>query len=297
MVSFEGKPVLVTGTSSGIGRAVCELLAAKGCDVIAGARKNADLEVLAKIPHVRPIRLDVRSPEDVERAVAQVKEWGQGLHGLVNCAGVVGLGALVDTPPEEFDRVVGVNLTAVHRIVHAFGPMICASQGRIVNISSIGGCLVDIWLGPYGTSKHGLEGYSEILHDEMAMLGVHVSTIEPGDFRSRIAENFYNLIGGRLESLSTNTIFQAQIREVADWYRNTPGAIDRSTLPDPTPVAEAVFSALFSEKPKPRYLVSDTDTARRVIDKMLERVVEVNNGHATPLSGPELVERLRKVLG
>lgn len=292
-----GRPVLVTGSSSGIGRAVCEFLATKECTVIAGARRTEDLEALAKIPRVRPIRLDVTSPGDVGRAVAQVQEWGQGLHGLVNCAGVAGLGALLDTSQEEFDRVVGVNLASVHRLVRAFGPMICASQGRIVNMSSIGGFMTETWLGPYGTSKHGLEGYSEVLRDELARLGVHVSTIEPGAFRSRMGENFYNLIGGRLESLWTNAIFRDQMREVADWYQNTPGAIDRSTLPEPTPVAEAVFSALFSENPKARYLVADADTATKVIDEMLRRVVEVNRGQATPLSGAELVERLHKALG
>ena len=296
MLAVENKPVLVTGTSSGIGRTACEFLATRGCPVIAGARTSGDLEALAKIPHVRPIRLDVGSPESVDRAVTQVGQWGQGLYGLVNCAGVAGLGALVDTSQEEFDRVVGVNLTGVHRMVHAFGPMICASRGRIVNMSSIGGFLTETWLGPYGTSKHGLEGYSEILREELATIGVHVSTIEPGAYRSRIAENFYRHIGGHLEPLWTHSILRDQMRPVADWYQHTPGAIDRSTLPEPTPVAEAVFSALFSENPKPRYLVADAETAKKVVDGMLRRVVEVNNGQGTPLSGPDLVERLKKLI-
>src|SRR5690348_12626488 len=82
------KAVLVTGASSGIGRKITERLAADGLFVYAGARKDADLQALAAIKNVQPVRLDVTSPEDIQDAVALITRAGRGLHGLVNNAGV-----------------------------------------------------------------------------------------------------------------------------------------------------------------------------------------------------------------
>lgn len=86
------------------------------------------------------------------------------------------------------------------------------------------------------------------------------------------------------------------MKQVVDWWFNTPGALDRTRFPEPTPVAEAVSDALFSDHPKPRYLVRSRETAIEVIDKMLERVIEVNDGHSSPLISSELVTRLEKAL-
>lgn len=158
MLLERDRPVLVTGASTGLGRAICEFLASNGHSVYAGVRKKRDFEELSKLPRVVSLQLDVTKPEEVEGAVKQVNEMKRGLHGLVNCAGVAGIGPLLDTPVEELNRVLGVNLIGVHRMIHAFGPLLVESHGRIVNISSIGGFLVDTWLGPYGTSKHALEG-------------------------------------------------------------------------------------------------------------------------------------------
>jgi NAD(P)-dependent dehydrogenase (short-subunit alcohol dehydrogenase family) len=289
-------PVLVTGASSGIGRAVVELLASRGRSVIAGARKKADLDALAQLLHVRPIAVDVTVPAEVDRAVREIRDLGTGLHGLVNCAGVAGVGPLLDTPVEELNRVLGVNLVGTHRMVHAFGPLLVQSRGRIVNVSSIGGFLTESWLGAYGTSKHALEGYSEILHDEMATQGLNVSTIAPGAFRSRIALNYYELVGRDLESRWAGSIFRDRMKALVDWYQSTPGILDRTAYPDPAPVAEAVADALYSEYPKSRYLVTDRETALAVVDRMLARMLEVNRGLPTPLTGPELLARFQRQL-
>ncbi|MDG6996551.1 MAG: SDR family NAD(P)-dependent oxidoreductase [Nitrososphaerota archaeon] len=288
-------PILVTGASSGVGRAICEFLASNGHSVYAGVRKQKDFEELAKLENVSPLQVDVTKNEEIELAVKQVHEWKRGLYGLVNCAGVAGVGPLLDTSIEEFNRVLGVNLIGVHRMVHAFGPMIVESRGRIVNLSSIGGFLVDTWLGPYGTSKHGLEGYDEVLREEMGMHGVQVITIEPGTYKSKIGTNFFDYMGDRINSAWDKSIFKDQMKQVIDWWVNTPGALDRTKWPEPTPIAEAVSDALFSDRPRSRYLVSDRETAVEVIDKMLRRVIEVNEGYVNPLSDSELAARFEKV--
>ncbi len=296
MLYERDRPVLVTGASTGLGRAICEFLASNGHSVYAGVRKKRDFEELSKLSGVVPLQLDVTNPEEVEEAVRQVHEMKRGLCGLVNCAGVAGLGPLLDTPVEELDRVLGVNLIGIHRMIHAFGPLLVESRGRIVNISSIGGFLVDTWLGPYGTSKHALEGYGEVLREEMATHGVQVLTIEPGAYRSRIGTNFIEFMGSEIDTAWQNSIFKDQMKQVLGWWLNTPGALDRTMFPEPTPVAEAVSDALFSDHPKPRYLVSDRETAIEVIDKMLARVIEVNDGYSSPLASSELVTRLEKAL-
>jgi len=287
---------LVTGASSGLGRAISEFLASNGHSVFAGVRKEKDSSELAKTPRITPLRLDVTDPGEIERAVKLVQESGRGLYGLVNCAGVAGLGPLLDTPVEEFNRVLGVNLIGIHRMIHAFGPLLVESRGRIVNMSSIGGFLVDTWLGPYGTSKHALEGYGEVLREEMATHGVQVITIEPAAYRSRMGINFIEFMGSEIDTAWQNSIFKDQMKQVLGWWLNTPGALDRTMFPEPTPVAEAVSDALFSDHPKPRYLVSERETLIEVIDKMLARVIQVNEGNPNGLTSSELMTRLQKAL-
>lgn len=289
-------PVIVTGASSGLGRAICELLASKRRDVYAGVRKQKDSAELAKLPNVTPLVLDVTNSEDVRRGAKTVRESGRGLHGLVNSAGVTGLGPLIDTSVEEFNRVLEVNLVGIHRMIHDFGPLLVESKGRIVNISSIGGFMTDTWLGPYGTSKHALEGYTEILREELAMLGLSVSTIEPMAYRSRMAINAWELLRGEADTKWERSAFRDQIKQVWNWYVNTPGVLERTIYPEPTPVAEAVYDALYSDSPKPRYLVSDRDTATEVIDNILARLIQVNGGQTDPLTDSELAARLRKAL-
>lgn len=289
-------PVLVTGASSGLGRAICEFLASKGHDVYAGVRKQKDFVELAKMPRFIPLILDVTNPEDVERGVKVVRESGRELRGLVNSAGVVGLGPLIDTSMEEFNRVLGVNLVGVHRMIHDFSPLLVESKGRIVNISSIGGFMTDTWLGPYGTSKHGLEGYTEILRAELATQGLSVSIIEPMAYRSKMAINAWELLKEDVDTKWKGSIFQDQIKQVLNWYVNTPGVLERTVYPEPTPVAEAVYDALYSDNPKARYLVSDREAATEVIDSMFARLIQVNNGQTNALTEVELLARFREAL-
>jgi NAD(P)-dependent dehydrogenase (short-subunit alcohol dehydrogenase family) len=279
-----------------LGRAICDFLASKGHEVYAGVRKQKDSAELAKVPNLTPLLLDVTSPEDVERGVKLVRESGRGLHGLVNCAGVAGLGPLIDTSIEEFNRVLGVNLVGVHRMIHGFSPLLVESKGRIVNISSIGGLMTDTWLGPYGTSKHGLEGYTEILREELAMHGLSVSIIEPMAYRSKMAINAWELLKDEADTKWEESIFRDQIMQVWNWYVNTPGVLERTVYPEPTPVAEAVYDALYSDNPKARYLVSDRKAATEVIDSMLARLIQVNGGQTNALTDSELELRLRKAL-
>jgi NAD(P)-dependent dehydrogenase (short-subunit alcohol dehydrogenase family) len=250
------KAILVTGASTGIGRKITERLAADGYFVYAGARKDADLQALGAIQNVQAVRLDVTKPQDIDAAVETVTKAGRGLYGLVNNAGVVTIGPLIDTKPEEFDLVMQVNAYGPYRVTKAFAPLIVAHRGRIINIGSISGILNETDGGAYQMSKHALETYSVTLARELAPSSVQVSIIEPGSYKSDIYKN---------EVKRSGTGGQA----ADEWTK----------LMEPDEVAAAVESALFEPKPKLRYMVVPTQQqAEYTIKAQIEQLVQLNEG-------------------
>lgn len=182
-------PVLVTGASTGIGRHLATRLAGLGHLVFATARKPADLEMLGRIPGVEPVQLDVRNPADVDRAVRQVEARGRGLYGLVNNAGLGGLGLLATWSEEELLEIFDVNALAPIRLTRAFLPLLVRARGRVVNIGSQGGSISMRYFGPYTMTKHALEAFTVSLAEELEPYGVGVSIVQPGGIVSAIGEN------------------------------------------------------------------------------------------------------------
>jgi NAD(P)-dependent dehydrogenase (short-subunit alcohol dehydrogenase family) len=268
------KAILVTGASTGIGRKITERLAADGHFVYAGARKDADLQALGAIQNVQAVRLDVTKPQDIDAAVETVTKAGRGLYGLVNNAGVVTIGPLIDTKPEEFDLVMQVNAYGPYRVTKAFAPLIVAHRGRIINIGSISGILNETDGGAYQMSKHALETYSVTLARELAPSGVQVSIIEPGSYKSDIYKN---------EVKRSGTGGQA----ADEWTK----------LMEPDEVAAAVESALFEPKPKLRYMVVPTQQqAEYTIKAQIEQLVQLNEGQRFTYDRATLIKMLDAAL-
>jgi NAD(P)-dependent dehydrogenase (short-subunit alcohol dehydrogenase family) len=269
------KAILVTGASTGIGRKITERLAAHGYFVYAGARKETDLQALGSIPNVRPVRLDVTRPEDIDAAVESVTKGGRGLYGLVNNAGIYTDAPVIDTSPEEFDLVMKVNLYGPYRVTRAFAPMIKASHGRIVNIGSISGVLNETGAGAYQMSKHAMETFSVTMAQELAPVGVLVSIVEPGSYKSEIVRNTMARSG---------TLTQ---KDVDDWAK----------LKEPDEVAAAVDSALSEPKPKLRYMVvPDADQAQDTIKAQIEQLVQLNEGQPYTYDRAALIKMLDTAL-
>src|SRR5262249_3758260 len=151
-----------------------------------GARSDSDLRSLRAIKNVQPLRLDVTKQQDIDAAVAAVRRGDRGLYGLVNNAGIATTATVLDTKMEEFDAVMAVNVYGPWRMTRAFAPLIIASKGRLINISSINGFNAPAKLGAYAMSKHALEALTDALAEEMAPLGVQVSVVEPGTFKTDI---------------------------------------------------------------------------------------------------------------
>jgi NAD(P)-dependent dehydrogenase (short-subunit alcohol dehydrogenase family) len=265
--------VLVTGASTGIGRKITEHLAAKGYFVYAGARKQTDLDSLATLENVQPIKLDVTRQDDIDAAVATITKAGRGLYGLVNNAGVATVANATETSIEEFTLIMDVNVYGPWRVTRAFAPMILASKGRITTIGSISGILASRDLTAYAMSKHAMEAFADSMAQQMAPLGVQVSIVEPGNFDSDIGKSATQRTG-------QETRFT-----------------DRSKYKKPDDVAMAVEQALFEATPKRRYMVTpDQREAEITIRKQIEQLVQLNEGHLYTYDRAALIKMLDEAL-
>jgi len=285
------KAVLVTGASSGLGRAMTEMMAAKGYFVYAGARKEKDIQELNAIENVQAVRLDVTRQNDIDAAVKTISDAGRGLYGLVNNAGVVVLMPLIETDEEDFNFQMDVNVYGPYRITRAFAPLIIESKGRVSTIGSISGTLSGSTWGPYSMSKHAMEAFSDALADEMKRFDVKVSLIEPGTYQSRIGASAVNRMKQREQKLNGSE-FKAEMDENVEWLTTT-----LAQSGDPNEVAEAVMHALFDANPKPRYLVvPNQEQAEWTINRAIQRLVEQNNDHKYSYDRAALIEMLDKAM-
>jgi len=284
----EQKAVLVTGASTGIGRLIAEKLAADGRFVYAGARKAEDIAALSAIENVQGIRLDVTIQSEIDAAVALVEAGGRGLYAIVNNAGVNVLAPLIEIDEDELDFLFDVNIYGPYRITKAFAPMIIESQGRISNISSISGTLSGPLYGIYSMSKHALEAYTDTLAIEMDILGVHVSAVEPGNFKTNIFHNRCDRMMARGYS-AEGSRFEEFVAPRVEQCRNRPDDPD----PEPHLVADAVSHALFDANPKAHYLVvPEQRQAGWTIGKAIEELVSLNADHEFSYSRDELIQML-----
>lgn len=288
--------ILVTGASTGIGRAITERLASAGLPVLAGARKEKDLEALRQLPNVTPLRLDVTNPDDVLRAASSIRSSGAGLSALVNNAGVGTMGPLVEITVDELHRASSVALDGMHRMVGAMFPFLRESRGRIVNISSVAGFLVEPFFGPYNLSKHEVEIYSDLLREEVAPFGVKVISVEPGAFQTNIYANGVAAMGDGVRARWERSIYRDQLLAAWDRIVDDPDVLYRRALPKPDAVADAVARALSAKEPRPRYLVCSREEAEAIVDRMFGLLREMRELESLGLTRAELRARFEKAL-
>lgn len=285
------KAVLVTGASSGLGRATAEALAAEGYFVYAGARKDADLAELDAIENIQAVRLDVNQQDQIDAAVKMIREAGRGLYGLVNNAGVAVLAPLIEVDEETFHYQMNANIYGVYRVTKAFAPLIIESKGRISVIGSISGTLSDATWGPYSMTKHAMEAYADALADEMLQFDVKVMLIQPGAYRSNIGKTALERLQQQDQPVADSQ-FEKQINEGINWLNRF-----EKDHGDPTEVAQAVMKSLFDDHPKPRYLVVPTqEQAYWTINRAIERMVEQNHDQKFSYDRAELIEMLDAAL-
>lgn len=187
---------VVTGASTGIGRAIAKSLVDAGWRVFGSVRKESDGAAARQelSENFTPLIFDVTDAEAISRGAETVRAalGGRTLGGLVNNAGVAVGGPLRYLPLEELERQLDVNLYGVLRVTQAFLPLLGADKafagpkGRIVNMSSVGGRMASPFMGPYSMSKHALEALSESLRRELMPHGIDVVIVGPGAIRTPI---------------------------------------------------------------------------------------------------------------
>jgi len=281
--------VLITGTSSGIGLRMTEVLSQNGFYVYAGARKPEDLARLDAMENVKSVRLDVTIESEIDAAVTLVREEGRGLFGLINNAGVAVLGPLIELSEEDMDFQLDVNLFGPYRVTRAFADLLIESGGRVLTVGSIAGIVSGPFSGAYSMSKHGVEAYVDALAAELARFDVAVAVVEPGNYKSQILASMVE----RMEASG----YSAEGSRYGSMLDVISGPLDRSQYQEPDDVALAALHFMSSDSPKRRYMVVPNQfEADMTIRQAMREMAQLNEGHAFSYSRDELVEMLDEAL-
>ncbi|TFF96036.1 MAG: SDR family oxidoreductase [Promethearchaeota archaeon] len=259
------KYILITGASTGIGRATAEFLAESGFNIYGGVRKDTDFQELAKLKNIKPIKLDVTNKESIQKAFNYIKKQNTGLDGLVNNAGIARAGPLMDLPIEDLKEQFEVNLFGIHRITKTFFPLLKKNKGRIIMISSDSGFFATPFFGPYCSSKFALEGYSDSLRRELLLCNMKLIIIEPGRVKTPIWDKGEDLL--KRESHSIFMKYAKKIGKDAIKKGKTKGI-------SPREVAKIVYKALTQKNPKLRYLIAPSTFKYRLIKLLPEKWVD-----------------------
>jgi len=262
------KNVVITGASTGIGEACALRMDRHGWRVFAGVRKEADGEALKAQASdmLMPVIIDVTEQPTINVAAEAVTAAAgdAGLHGLVNNAGVGYGGPLEFLDIEELRQQLEVNVVGQIAVTQAFLPLIRQANGRIVNMSSIGGRMATPFIGPYNASKFAMEALTDSLRQELHPWGIHVSIVEPGS----IATPIWQKSKDRVEDIKVRLPEEA-MRYYGDTMDSIEKALDdfeAAGIP-PDEVAKFVEHALTAGTPKTRYVVGRDAQLQRVLVK------------------------------
>ena len=269
----KSRPVLITGCSTGIGRATAERLADEGYNVHATARRPESIEDLAG-RGMKTHAVDVTDEASMEAAVAEVEKDGP-IGALVNNAGYSQSGAIESIPMSSVRRQFETNVFGLIRMCQLVLPgMRGAGSGRIVNMSSMGGKLVFPGGGIYHATKHSVEALSDALRFEVREFGVHVVIIEPG----LIVTDFGETAAGSLADVEEHGPYAGFNAEVARVTANAyTGPMARFGA-GPDAVAKKISKALSASRPNTRYKVTPSaklmmGMRRLMTDRMWDRMV------------------------
>jgi len=265
------RSILITGSSSGIGRATAERFAGRGWRVFASMRNlDAGAAMRARAAdagwRLTTPALDVTSDESVASATADVlRETGGRIDVLVNNAGYYQFGSLEETSPAELRAQLETNVVGVQRVTRAVLPAMRARRtGTIVTIGSVSGRVAIPLVGPYHASKWALEGMIEALRLELIPFGVRVALIEPGVYHTALHDN---------ERLAAGAGADSPYAALLSDYRRQNGKLPRQD--DLTPLIDVIERAATSENPRLRWPVGPTSlTGGRLRAFVPDRVYE-----------------------
>ncbi|WP_028134067.1 SDR family NAD(P)-dependent oxidoreductase [Bradyrhizobium japonicum] len=269
------KTWFISGSSRGLGRAITEAALVAGNRVVATARNLDPLEPLRERfgERLRLATLDVTDEAAAQAAIDLAVEAFGGLDVVVNNAGYGDLGSVEDTSLASFRQQIEVNLIGTIIVTKAAIPVLRKQRrGHIMQVSSVGGRIGAPARAPYSAAKWGIEGFSESLAREMALIGVHVTIVEPGGFRTGFAQTSHETDEGRPEY---DAVVGAAVRMQRDYDGRQPG--------DPAKAAVVVLQLANMDHPPLRIaLGSDAVNAIAAADRL--RLEELERWRALSLS-------------
>lgn len=249
--------VLMSGASSGIGKAAAESLADAGIAVFAGALNENEAAQMraAGRKNIVPVVLDVTNTDSIDAAMEQVRAamGSDGyLYGLVNVAGVDHNAPLQFLEPREIVQMVNVNLTGSMLLTRAALPLMRHHASHIVFVSSAMGLLPTPIVQVYCGTKHGIEGFADALRIELSAVGIKVAIVEPGVIRTpmtSVAMSMFERMIARMDAKHRG-IYEKAMRKIAESSANPPKS--SATTAD---TSRAIKGALTATHPSRRYQV------------------------------------------
>jgi NAD(P)-dependent dehydrogenase (short-subunit alcohol dehydrogenase family) len=257
------KSIVITGVSTGIGRASLDLLHEKGYHIFGSVRNQADADKLSKIYPDRftPLRFDVQNHDEVVKASKVVFEQCETLVGLINNAGIAIPGPLELLSEEQFEKQLDVNVKSIRRITNLFLPLLgtkpgsAKQPGRIINISSVSGLFNSPFNGAYSISKHALESMTDIYRRELRRYGIKVIAIEPGPIKTEIWKKNLN----KMDEFKDSDYYEV-LQKADKIIENA----ERNALPVEN-LSRLVAKCLTVSRPKTRYIVHKNKFAFRLM--------------------------------
>jgi hypothetical protein len=274
------RSVVITGVSTGIGKAAAQALIARGFKVFGSVRSDADAASVAATlgPNFIPLKFDVTDEAEVGKAAYAVADHvgDETLSGLVNNAGIAVPGPLLDLTTADLRHQLDVNLIGPMIVTRAFAPLLgthserIGPKGRIVMISSVAGRVATPFNGPYSASKFALEGLSEALRRELMLFGIDVIVVAPG----AVATPIWDKAEATDMTRFAKSPFAAPLATLREYMLT----VGRQGLPAER-LGEAIANTLTARHPKPRYTVTPDPIQhlamrllpKRVVDRMLAR--------------------------
>ena len=242
------RSILVTGAGGGLGAQVSKLLAASGETVYAADSDRRSLRPLEAWTGIVPLSMDVTHAADVARVRRKIETITDGLDGVVCCAGIFAGGPLVEADEQEMSRILDVNVMGAFRVVKEFFHLLQKRKGTVVLVGSESSRCAQPFNGPYTVSKSALQAYADVLRRELMFVGVRVTIVHPGGFRTSLLSGARAIMDGK----RNGTLFSAQLGVVR---RMLSRELEKAM--EPAEVARVVVRALGARHPRPCYRVGN----------------------------------------
>lgn len=252
-MTTEPKIWFITGISRGFGRALADALLTRG-DIVIGTTRSGSAEVTRGKGRLEVLALDVTDAQSVKKTVAAAFQLHGRIDVIINNAGYGLLSSVEEATEDEIEHVFAVNFHGTRRVIQAALPRLRAQRsGHIVNITSMAAVAPNAGSGYYSAAKMAVEGMSQALAREVAPLGIRVTLVEPGPFRTDfLSEHSIRLSASNLQDYA----------ETAGAARARLAAMDGKQAGDPARAAAAIIQAVDSPKP-PLHLILGADGYQR----------------------------------